>query len=114
MQLSKSDDFLRLGSGDKNVICKYIDQIAINGFKGNYFGELSALSLKPQGRGIYLRNDGVIFVGFFCDGAISDGKYIEIWASGGFDVGEKMTNADGDMAWRETEYGPDGTSEQIG
>lgn len=46
-------------------------------YKGRYYGEWSQKTNKPHGRGVFLRNDGSIFIRYFFDGKTrTDGKLV--------------------------------------
>ena len=77
---------------------------------GKYYGELNA-SGKEHGRGISIRNDGFILIGYRENGELSTGNYISIWSDGRFNVGERYL-MDGKIAVSNTWYYTDGTEEK--
>ena len=51
------------------------------------FGELNENN-KLHGRGIYIHDDGEIWIGYYENGGYSTGNYINIFSDGVFLVGE--------------------------
>jgi hypothetical protein len=77
------------------------------------FGELKEKN-RLHGRGIKIWNDGPIYIGYFEDGYLSTGNFINIYSDGRFEVGEKCYKKDGDgerkmRRMRGTEYKTNGT-----
>ena len=80
--------------------------------KGNgniYIGEVDADD-KENGREIDFYTDGEFWMGRNKDGCYAADKYIRIYPSGTFEVGDMYIDANGDLRGRYTEYKPDGTS----
>ena len=80
---------------------------------GLYFGEFSCSSHKPHGRGVFVSNDGWIYLNFFEEGVDMDGKYLNISTKDDyFQAGEEST-IDGVTHCKETRYHIDGRTEKF-
>ena len=76
---SAFDDFLSLGSNLEADdyfgprYCKTASGVQMQGeegvYTGTYYGEWSYATQKPHGRGIFLRNDGSIYIRYFENGS---------------------------------------------
>lgn len=75
------------------LVVKYSENVIINGStKGQYFGEWSAKTLKPHGRGIMLYDNGYLHFNYWVNGEYADGRFIKIHTRRGkFWVDKKYT-----------------------
>lgn len=104
-----SEDFLRFGGelpcfGKRFV--QFSDDPSEHGwaFGQRYFGEWSADTKKPHGRGIKQYDDGrQIYIGFFNHGEEAPGSYIHIIMEL-LRVGTWQKNSDGIKSYKGTEY----------
>ena len=76
--LSTGPDF-----GDR--YCEVSESVRIPYYgAGVYFGEFSTQTKQPHGRGIFVSQDGWIYLNFFEEGVDTDGKYINISTKDGY------------------------------
>lgn len=72
------NDFMKIGTKlqDPNFgprYLKYSGDPTEHGMpKAKYFGEWSSTTNKPHGRGIYVRDGVVVYIGFFTNGNVAD------------------------------------------
>jgi hypothetical protein len=80
---------------------------------GDYFGEVNEDNLLP-GRGIRIRNDNSIMIGYFEDGGYSTGHYIIINSAWGEFIVEEIYMDDGGRGrFRGTQYYRNGTEHKF-
>ena len=116
----EEDDFMVIGSDLLNPkfgprYMKYSGNQQEHGWTDDdrYFGEWSLATQKPHGRGIRIYKDGAIRIGHWDNGVYADGRYIQIYSNGRFDVGERTKNAEGKKHFKYTSYNKDGTNKQF-
>ena len=80
----------------------------------SYLGEWNRETWLPNGRGVYIYNNGEIWIGYFNNRWAAPGNYVEIKGKGEFVVGEYYKLEDESLQSRYTEYKSDGTTEKHG
>ncbi len=82
-------------------------------YKSSYETRVGELNVNNQlhGRGIYINYTGSFWIGFFENGKLRTGKYIDIRSDGDFSVGECYMK-DGERMKRGTTYFTNGEEEE--
>ncbi len=98
---------------DRNWLSLNQSSVKVRGNFGNFhFGETNKDN-KLHGRGIRIWYEGNIYIGYFNNGYYAPGKFINIYMSGEFEVGEIYLK-DGQQRNKSTQYDTKGLASKFG
>ncbi len=112
----KINDHLRFCGqlqGQGNVYLKYIDEAVEFGLDegDKYIGEWSRQTAERHGRGMKLKPNGNIEIGYWHEGLFALGNFVEVLSDGGIRVGECYLGEDGCERCKGVIYNIDGTTD---